>query len=71
METPDLDADGCYKDRNCMHKWMAPPDHCDKCYGRGHYPEVDADGYETGTLYCGCAAGRLRHKVDGGDDGQA
>lgn len=60
----DLDESGCYKNRNCLHRYMAPWQSCERCSGRGYYPSVDADGYEDGSLYCACAAGEMRRKVE-------
>lgn len=54
-----------YPDRNLMHRYMAPPESCDRCHGRGWYPEeVSDDPGDCHEVYCQCPAGVERQRLE-------
>ncbi len=57
-----LTADGLYPERNCMHKNMGPPEMFPCCGARGYFPGGTEDA--PNDLYCDCAAGEERKRVD-------
>lgn len=59
-----------YPDRHCAHRYMSPPESCEKCNGRGwHYearPGTENDYIPDAIeVYCDCEAGAKRKEVEG------
>lgn len=50
-----------YPNRDVMHRWMGPPGCCEKCGGRGWYPDEESPR----ERYCDCPCGNERRRVDG------
>jgi hypothetical protein len=55
-----------YPDRHAGHKYMGPTESCEKCRGRGWFPDTDEEGHETGERYCTCPCGKLRRELERG-----
>ena len=58
-----------YPDRNALHKYMAPPESCPECHGRGWYVEETEETRgdwipDTREVYCSCPAGVERRRVE-------
>lgn len=58
-----------YPDRHCAHRYMAPPESCLSCNGRGYTYEVvpgTENDYipDSREVYCKCPAGDERRRVE-------
>jgi hypothetical protein len=67
-----------YPARNVLHRNMGPLDSCEKCHGRGWYPQeipnpagpsfsghpTIPDYYDSEEVYCDCPCGEARKKIE-------
>ena len=54
-----------YENRSALHRYMATPESCDRCHGRGWHPEtVSDDPDDLHEVYCQCPAGDERKRVE-------